>query len=294
MHDFFTLIKEADPLWLLFAGVLQIATYFFSGAALWSITSAFRQNISFRALIMVSLEQLFVNQFIPSGNVAGDVVVVKAVRRLGVPRGMSMEIFLIDNIAYRLAFCICTLITIFILQHSHNITDIMFGLLVAFFLVQATLFAIMWAVIHHKKIKWPKWLKEKKGVAYLLDSLEDLSKERVLSLRLIAWTTFWRGGIFFLDAVTLFAIMESLGLGGSLAAGFVAFMIASVAGAVTLLPGGIGGFEAGSVAALLLFGIPLGGAIASTLLLRGLTLWIPLIPGMLATRKSWSKNKSPV
>jgi len=65
---------------------------------------------------------------------------------------------------------------------------------------------------------------------------------------------------------------------------FVAIVIASIAGTISFLPGGIGGFEAGSVTVLTLLGVPIEAALTGTLLLRGFTLWFPLIPGILLVR----------
>ena len=65
---------------------------------------------------------------------------------------------------------------------------------------------------------------------------------------------------------------------------FVAIIIATITGTVSFLPGGMGGFEAGSVMVLILFKVPIEVALTSTLLLRGFTLWIPLMPGILLAR----------
>ena len=72
----------------------------------------------------------------------------------------------------------------------------------------------------------------------------------------------------------------------------MAFVIASVAGAITLLPGGIGSFEAGAIGTLLLLGVPLEGAVAGTLMFRGFSLWLPLVPGLLMARKDMALFQS--
>jgi uncharacterized membrane protein YbhN (UPF0104 family) len=47
---------------------------------------------------------------------------------------------------------------------------------------------------------------------------------------------------------------------------------------------GLGSFEAVSIAMLRLFGVPFAAALSATLLFRGFTLWLPLIPGGLLLR----------
>jgi hypothetical protein len=64
------------------------------------------------------------------------------------------------------------------------------------------------------------------------------------------------------------------------------------------VPLGLGSFEAGSAGMLSLLGVPLPVALAATLLLRGFTLWLPLLPGLILMRGSFkhygSKSKRVV
>jgi len=57
------------------------------------------------------------------------------------------------------------------------------------------------------------------------------------------------------------------------------------AAAVSVLPGGVGAFEVGSVVLLRVLSIPLEAALTATLLLRGLTLWLPMLPGLWLARR---------
>jgi uncharacterized protein (TIRG00374 family) len=57
---------------------------------------------------------------------------------------------------------------------------------------------------------------------------------------------------------------------------------ATVAGAVTMLPGGLGATDASITGLLMLFNIPKNIAVASTLLIRVATLWFAVIVGIVA------------
>jgi uncharacterized membrane protein YbhN (UPF0104 family) len=54
---------------------------------------------------------------------------------------------------------------------------------------------------------------------------------------------------------------------------------------------GLGSFEAVSVAMMRLFGVPFEAAVSATLLFRGFTLWVPLIPGGWLARKELKPAK---
>jgi uncharacterized membrane protein YbhN (UPF0104 family) len=78
----------------------------------------------------------------------------------------------------------------------------------------------------------------------------------------------------------------ALNVHAPLSAGYVAFMMASIAVILGPVPMGLGSFEAVSIAMLRLFGVPFEAALSATLLFRGFTLWLPLLPGGLLLRKA--------
>jgi len=76
---------------------------------------------------------------------------------------------------------------------------------------------------------------------------------------------------------------------------FSSFMLASLARTVGIVPGGLGTFEAVSVASLRAAGVSLAAALAATLLFRGFSFWLPMIPGWWLTRDEarggWKKKR---
>jgi uncharacterized membrane protein YbhN (UPF0104 family) len=48
---------------------------------------------------------------------------------------------------------------------------------------------------------------------------------------------------------------------------------------------GLGTFEAGAIAMLTFLGVPLEAAFAATMVLRGLTFWFPMAPGLWFARR---------
>ena len=66
---------------------------------------------------------------------------------------------------------------------------------------------------------------------------------------------------------------------------FASFMIASLARTVSIVPAGLGIFEGVGVLTLHQLGVPIAAALSATLLFRGLSYWLPMIPGFIASRK---------
>ena len=66
---------------------------------------------------------------------------------------------------------------------------------------------------------------------------------------------------------------------------FASFVLASIAATLAPVPIGLGAFEGTAVAMLRLSGIDLEAALTATLMLRGLTVWIPMLPGLWMARR---------
>jgi hypothetical protein len=81
------------------------------------------------------------------------------------------------------------------------------------------------------------------------------------------------------------AVLRSLGAPLSVAPVFVSFMISSLFRTVSVIPGSLGTFEASAVFTLKLVGVPVAAGLSATLLFRGLSLWLPTIPGWWCSRR---------
>ncbi|HSL69128.1 MAG TPA: HAD-IC family P-type ATPase, partial [Longimicrobiales bacterium] len=91
--------------------------------------------------------------------------------------------------------------------------------------------------------------------------------------------------IMLLDAATIWVLIRALGATASGVAVFSSFMLSNLLRTLGVLPGGLGTFEASSVLTLQLSGVPLPVALSATLLFRGLSFWLPMIPGVWLARR---------
>src|ERR1035437_5471506 len=91
MERFAVLLSRANPKWLVVAFVLQAATYVCAGAVWHEVTRPHTSRVAVGALVRLSIEQLSINQIVPTGGVSGGFVAFKAMRRLGLSRWLAME-----------------------------------------------------------------------------------------------------------------------------------------------------------------------------------------------------------
>jgi len=108
------------------------------------------------------------------------------------------------------------------------------------------------------------------GSAYTLFSIKPL-------IIAIAISTF----SWFFECLALFFVFKGFGLDYSLLLAVFAFSFSTVAGAVSMIPGGLGVAEGSMTGILVLSGMPKAIAAASTLIIRFCTLWFGVLIGML-------------
>ncbi len=209
------------------------------------------------------------DQLVPAGGMAGNLVVVRAMGRLGLPASLATEALLVDVLAYYGAFAIVTLLSLFVLWLHHHVTAAVLLLVAVFaFVLAGVPLAIAW-LLRHRDWRPPAWLARRRSVARTLEAIAQVSPERVRNPALLAKTTLLQLAVFLLDAATLYAMTRAVGEPLHPLTAFVALVVGQIAGTVSLLPGGLGGFEAGCVATLTVLGVPAGAALTGTLLLRG-------------------------
>lgn len=289
---FARLAERAEPLWLLAAVVFQVGTYFCAGAIWGRVATAAGHHLPNAHLARLAVEKLSVDQFLPAGGLSGNLVVINAMRRMGLPAAVATEALLIDILSHYAAFAGVAAVSVFILWLHHGVTPVVLTLLAAFALLIAGVpLAIAW-LLRHRDWEPGARLARVRLLGRVLAALENVSVRRVWNRGLLGAATGLQVAIVTLDAATLWAMLHALGMPVHPLTTFVAVAIASIAGTISFLPGGIGSFEAGCTATLALLGVPVEAALTGTLMLRGLTLWLPLLPGLLLARGDLSTPNS--
>ncbi len=103
-----------------------------------------------------------------------------------------------------------------------------------------------------------------------------------------------------LEGSAFYILLAWLGAPISLWAAIAIFLVAVLSGALSGLPGGLGGTEASAIALLVLQGVPLETAILATLIIRVTTLWFAVLIGLIVfpiaearSRKQLASEKKP-
>lgn len=131
-----------------------------------------------------------------------------------------------------------------------------------------------------------RWL-----IAHDLDALFSESSDSRWSFWLLSLATLLQLTVFLLDAATLYVVLAATGASVEPAVVFAALASAQAVAVIGLVPGGLGTFEGTCVAVLHAHGIAIEASLAGTMILRGFTFWLPMLPGFWVSRREVSRNQ---
>jgi uncharacterized protein (TIRG00374 family) len=288
------LAQKAEPAWLLLAAALQAATYFAAAGAWWIVLKRTRQPRRYLDMVPLGLAKLFTDQALPTGGVGGTLLVVSGLHRRGVPKGIGMAALLIGMISFYAAYLAAVAIG-FVILFLH---DALNGLLVAgagVFVVIALAIPLCVLLVRRWVRVWPfSWLERAiPALTILVDAMEQAPAKAMRDPVSLGVTGLFQFSVFVLDAATLWTVLHAVGSPAGFAQAFASFMAASVAATLGPVPLGLGTFEAVSTATLHLQGQPVAAALAATLLLRGFTFWLPMLPGLFLAHRELRAEAHP-
>jgi len=275
--------ENAQPWWLAIAILLQVGTYLAQGETWRVVTRAAKFSVPLSAAFKLSLAKLFIDQALPSAGISGTVVVARALEQRGVSRAVVIAAVVVDSVSYYAAYVLTLALALVITVVGGHAGP---------FIVAAALFFVMFSVVltaaalvlSGRSSVGPNWLKRVPLLKHALALLSQADPKLARSLPLIFKSGLFQLAIVLLDAATVWVLIRSLGEVASPTGVFASFMISTLLRTIGIVPGGLGTFEAASVVTLKLAGVPVAVALAATLLFRGLSFWLPMVPGLVFSR----------
>ena len=284
LEHFVALARRAQPRWLIVAFAFQLVTY--AAVAMgWKIVlkhAAAPQPL--RKLLPVAVSKLFADQALPGAGLGGHILLVDRLTALGTPRSTAVAALLISMVGYYAAYAALALVMLLVLWLHHHATPLLAGLVTMFLIVALAVPALALWLRHRGSKPLPPWLERLGPVHRIVVIVGEAPADLVGDRRLLVLVSLLNGCVFLADSATLAACLLALGLPFEPATAFLALMAGSIAATLAPIPLGLGSFEASSTAMMTTLGIPFEAALTATLLLRGLTLWLPLLPSLAMMR----------
>ncbi len=290
IERFGELVAQAQPLWLLAGCALQAATYVCAGGVWYLVLDRAGSHRPLAAMVPLSLAKLFTDQAVPLGGISGTLLVVHALTRRGIPSRLAMAALLVGLVSYYGAYLLAVLAAIAILAVRYTVNAAIIGAAAVFSLIAVGIPAFVLLFVRRAGPKLHRYAARIPGAAPLLKIIADAPPDLLRDPTLVGATTLLQLAVFLLDAATLDVVLMAIGSEAAAAGVFASFMIASVAATVGPTPLGLGTFESICVATLTLVGVRLEAAFTATLVLRGLTFWLPMLPGLWIARRELRQN----
>jgi glycosyltransferase 2 family protein len=285
------LFTHAKPMWLLAAAAAQVLTYV-TLAIEWRLVLRMAKCRSpFGKLLGLTVAKHFADQMVPTAGMSGNVVLVDRLKEISGSRPVALAALIMTIIAYYGSYGAASLVALILLWIHGQTSWVVIGLISASLGLSAAVPALaLW--LHRKgATAIPQWLRRIRTVCELFEMIKDAPTRLVRNTRLIGELTLLNCAGFALDGLTMQFCLFALGVYVPFGVAFGAFILASIVVTLGPIPMGLGSFEAVSIGMLRAMGVPFEAALSATLLFRGYTLWVPLIPGMFAARRQLKRKK---
>jgi uncharacterized membrane protein YbhN (UPF0104 family) len=279
------IVREANPLWLVAAGFLQLSTYV-CAAGVWQRALAYLgANAPLVPLVPLGLAKLFTDQAVPSIGMSGTLLVVRGLERRGISRMNAVAAMLSGLAAYYLGYFVAIAGAVAILWRHGELRPVILFPAAALALFAVGVPLAMFALRHGVARRSSRWLERWPGVRDVSVALREAPPGSLFAPMLLVEAGALQLAIFALDAFTFDTALRAVATPVAPSLVFATFVVASVVSSLAWVPGGLGTFEGTCVALLHLHGVALEGALAATLLLRAMTFWLPMIPGFALARR---------
>lgn len=277
-------LRGAHPLWLAAALGCQLATYISAAAVWFRVLKRAGSPLPFLSLLRLAFVELFANQAVPTGGLSGSLMVVRGLMRRGIASAVAVTALFIAALSYYAAYFLVGLLAFVLLWHSGDLNAAWRALFIAFAIVVTALVMALFFLSRSRDDLIPAAIRHWRPFAQLAGILSQVRVDMLRDPRLIFEVVTLQSGIFLLDAATLWCTGQSVGLNVGVGSSFMSFILASVVATLSPIPLGLGSFEGACTGLLHLMGGGLEASLAATLILRGLTLWLPMLPGLVMIR----------
>ncbi len=285
LERFGELARGAVPSWLLLACLAQAGTYLCLASIWTTVLERAGYSVKLGSLMRLAVAKHFADQALPTGGISGLLLVLGGLRRRGFSEGAAAATLVVGILSFYGAYLLLAILTLGMLWwHGHLGAGAELAAL-GLALFAATIIGLVLLFRRWSHAGAPRWVSRFAAARLLLGAQAAAPAGLLRDPSLLVRAAALQSAIFLLDALTLWLCFAALGAGPSPWIALAGFCMASIAATLGPIPLGLGTFEAGAIATLHLLGEPVETALAATLLFRGLSFWVPMLPGLWLARR---------
>lgn len=285
LQHFIELAAAADARWLVLGILAQALTYVCAGGVWWLALRHAGYAMRLREFAFLGIGKLFVDQALPTGGASGTVLVAASLRNRGIPLRIAFFAMLVGLLSYYSAYLASAIATFAIIWTNHRMG---FALATAFAVFALVALFVPLAVIAVRSLSQryiPAWLKRRKTVQIILLEMSEAPLFELMTLRLFFGTVAFQMAVVVLDAATLWISFKAIGYSIDPLVAFAGMVSGSIGATIGPAPLGFGTYEGSAVAILTVLGVPVAPSLTAVVIFRGLSFWLPMLPGMWFSRR---------
>ena len=126
------------------------------------------------------------------------------------------------------------------------------------------------------RVRFLSWIAER--MLGVLLTGRELMTPRIFFVGMVVSTIAWG-----MESLSLYLILQGLDLPSTILEANFVYCFSTIIGALSMLPGGVGGTEAAMIALLAVLGISYSSALPAVILIRVCTLWLAILVGIAFT-----------
>jgi len=287
-------------LWVLLLMIpLQVGNYYFQGKLYQGLFRLLGDRFRTRSMVRMALELAFVNTVFPSGGVSGFSYISIRLKDERVSAGkatlVQMMRFILIFIAFQ-AMLFTGLLALAIGGQASDVAILVAGSLATLLLTGTLLMGyviggkqrinafftfitrVLNRIIHVVRRKNPETISIKKAEAAFTELHENFMQLR-RNLRTLRWPLLFALLACLTEVATIYIVYVAFGEWVNPGAVIIAYAVANFAGLISILPGGVGVYEALMTGVLTASGVPAAISLPVTVMYRVLNMLIQLAPG---------------
>jgi uncharacterized membrane protein YbhN (UPF0104 family)/tRNA A-37 threonylcarbamoyl transferase component Bud32 len=268
-------LQQAEPLWVLAAMLASVATYF--GAAL-ALVGSVPDPVPVGSAFATSVATAFTNAVAPAG-VGGMALGVRFLQRLGVATPVAVTGVGVKTISGLFVHITLMGATVLALGRAEVIN----GVTIPWSLIGWVALAVVVIVVCVAALPIARRWAGQVIFARAGEALRGMGEVLRSPRRLVALI----GGASLTTiayAACLVLSAQAVGVSAPISELVIVSLTASIVASVAPTPGGLGAAEAAYAAGLAAIGLSASSALAVVLIFRGVTFWLPILPGYLSLR----------
>lgn len=299
LKDTFDNLQNVNFYWLLLIIPLQILNYNWQGKLYQGLFRVLGDRFRTRPMARLAIELNFVNTVFPSGGVSGFSYIALRLKDEGISTAKASFVQLMKFILIFISFQIMLFVGLVALAIGGKANDfaILIAGMLAMLILIATLImayvigsksrintfftvvtrAINW-LIHIFRPKHPETISIKRAKVAVTEVHENYMMIR-RNLVALKWPLFYALLASLKEVLTIYVVYMAFGEWVNIGAVIIAYAVANFAGLVSILPGGIGIYEALMTATLAAGGIPASLSLPVTVMYRVLSMGVQLPVG---------------